>query len=129
MTTFGITPQGFTPMRLADCIAAYQAALATVTDPATGQTLDVDLTNGDDSLLAQLVGINAEHDADVWNILALAYNQFDPLYNSGAGQSATVQLNGIIRNPATPCVLTLTLGGTSGAYVPAGSIVQTQIGR
>lgn len=125
MTTFGITPQGFTPMRLADCIAAYQTALAQVTDPVTGQTLDVDPTNGDDSLLAQLVGILAEADADAWNMLALVYNQFDPLYNSGAGQSATVQLNGIIRNNATPCVLTLALGGTSGAYVPAGSVVQT----
>ena len=125
MTTFGITPQGFTPRRTADIIASLQTKMSQVTDPATGQTLDIDLTNGDDSLIAQFAGIIAEQLADIENLAALAYNQFDPLYNSGEGQSATVQLNGIIRNPATAAVLTLSLGGTAGAYVPAGSIVQT----
>jgi uncharacterized phage protein gp47/JayE len=58
-------------------------------------------------------------------MLALIYQQFDPLYNTGAAQSGVVQLNAIIRRPAVATQLALTLAGTSGATVVAGALVQT----
>jgi uncharacterized phage protein gp47/JayE len=121
--TFGLTPQGFTPKRLADIIASVQANLNAVTDPVSGETLVVDLN--DNSVFSQVAGIIAEEIADCWTAAAAAYLQFDPLFNTGAGQSGTVQLNGLLRIPPTATVLNLQAGGTAGATIPAGSVVST----
>ena len=122
-TTFGLTPQGFIPKRIADIRASVQANLNAVTDQVSGETLVVDLN--DNSVISQFAGIICEEIADCWTAAAAAYLQFDPLYNTGAGQSGTVQLNGLIRTPPTATVLNLLLGGTVGATIPAGALVST----
>ena len=123
MADFGVTSTGFTPKRLADIVDSLTARLQSVQDPVTGETLQFDPT--DSSVLANIVGIVAEEIAAVWSAAQLAYLQFDPRYNTGAGQSGTVQLNGIIRDPGHATVLSLALTGTDGAIIPAGSLVTT----
>ena len=123
MADFGVTPTGFVPMRLADIRADLQTKLNAITDPVSGESLNVDLE--DNSVVSQIAGIFAEALADCWNAASLAYLQFDPRYNTGAGQSGTVQINGLLRHPPTATELLLELGGTVGATIPAGSLVST----
>jgi len=124
---FGVNPSGFLPKRLADIVADMRRDLAAIVDPATGQTPFVNVS--DDSVLGQLVGIVAERAAECWSAANDAYYQFDPLFNTGMGQSGTVQINGILRRAATTTVLSVTLRGattnTGPVVVPDGAIVTT----
>ena len=55
---------------------------------------------------------------------AIAYitNQMDPQYSEGRFQDAIGRIYFMTRNPATSTVVIATIGGTPGAYVPAGSL-------
>ena len=94
MTTYGVTDNGFVLKRLYDIRADMVAALGTVSDPTTGETLRL----GDENdPLVQLLDATADALAAAWEQLQEAYNQFDPLKATGAGLSGLVQLNGLLR--------------------------------
>jgi uncharacterized phage protein gp47/JayE len=123
MPDYGLTETGFRPKRLADIIADIDARLSAITDPISGETISIDAT--DSTLLAQIRGIIAEQIAAGWQATYMAAQQFDPLYNTGAGQSATVQLNGIVRRPDTATRLNVVLYGTAGTEIPSGALITT----
>ncbi len=115
-TDYGNTPQGFIAKRLADIVAGIDANLA---------ALGIQVDSNDGTILANIRGPIAEAISEVWQEAAAAALQFDPRYNSGQGQSGTVQLNGIIRRAGYPAVIAITCAGTAATIIPAGSLIAT----
>lgn len=124
--TYGFTDSGFVPKRTADIINDIGVKVAQI-DDGNGNYPFMNLT--DDSLLSQLVGIFASELAVAWGALYDVYIQFDPLYNTGAGQSATVQLNGLERKTGSKATITVQVTGTEGTVIPAGSRISDNNGN
>jgi uncharacterized phage protein gp47/JayE len=122
MATFGITNQGFVLKRAADIQSDLVAALSTIVDLETGESLSVILSDENDPI-AQVVNAFSAALAEPWEQLELAYNQFDPLKATGAGLKGTVQLNGITALPGTYSKVTLSLVGTPNLAFSAGKKV------
>ena len=120
-------PEGFAPRRLADVQREMNEALAEIIDPRSGERPFRNAS--DDAVLQQIVAIFAEAVAGVENAAKNAFDQRDPLTAVGAGLSALVQLNGVIRKPGAASVVPLTLSGRPGTLIPAGSLVGTADGR
>ena len=100
---YGMTPQGFVPKRLAEIQGSLNNRLSDIVNPTTNEFPFQNVS--DDSILQQVVGVFSEALSEVWNAAYDAYTQFDPLKNTGAGQSGTVQLNAIQRKPGAPTIL------------------------
>ncbi|MBL4769528.1 MAG: baseplate J/gp47 family protein [Rhodobacteraceae bacterium] len=113
----GIDENGLTIKRLREILDDAEAALATVTDPDTGESLVLDL-DADDGPLVQVEQINADALATVWEILQLVYNQFDPALATGAPLRGLAQLNGIRARIGTNSTVTLLASGTPGTPIP-----------
>lgn len=122
MPTYGVTSTGFVQKRLADISASMKTRLEAITD-SEGDTISVDLE--DSSLISQMVQIVGEELSEGWEMAAAVATQFDPRYNTGPFQSGTVQINGIFRNASTPTKLQVTLTGTVGTVILAGSLIAT----
>jgi uncharacterized phage protein gp47/JayE len=123
MTDYGVTSTGFKVKRLADILADLKTKMETVIDPVSEESLQIDLEDG--SIISQQIGIFAEQISLCWQAAAAAALQFDPLANTGAGQTGTCQINGIIRSAGYPSVIPLTVTGAVGTVVPKGSLVAT----
>lgn len=121
MAEYGMTKTGFVPKRLADIQESINSNLAIIVDPKTGEYPFQNAS--DDSILQQVVGVFAEALAEAWNAAYEGSVQFDPLFNSGAGQSGTVQLNGITRKPGAYTQIQLSLVGTPYTLIPQGQRV------
>lgn len=116
----GVTPAGFEAKRLADVVADAEAQLSVIIDPVTGSTLAPDLDSSDPAM--QLVKVPLDGVAAVWEALQLVFDQFDPGKAQGASLESLVQLNGVTRQPSTQSTATVTLTGTPGTAVPAGTV-------
>lgn len=119
MGTFGISSTGFTPKKLSDILQSLKLNLQTVTDPDTGEQLQIDFESNDP--FVQMLNSFAQELADCWDMLGLVYSQFNPLQANGASLSGLVQLNGITRYAGSPSSVILTFTGDNGALVPAGT--------
>ena len=117
--SFEKTPNGFKPKRLADVLESLTTKIQSIQDPATGENPFVNETA--DGILAQLTSIIAEEISIAWEQAYLASVQYDPLYSSGAALRGLVQLNGITPSYGSPTQIPMTLGGSAGVVVPAGS--------
>lgn len=84
---------------------------------------NIDLS--DDSKDGQLSGAFAEALSNEDQKAEDVYKSFDPAQASGTALSTLVTLNGITRNEATYSTVTLTLSGTDGTTVTAGSLVRS----
>jgi uncharacterized phage protein gp47/JayE len=123
---YAMTPTGFSAKRLADIIASMKARIQAVVDADTGESPVIDENDG--SVISQILGISAEQISLCWQAAQAAASQFDPLYNTGAGMSGTVQLNGISRISGYPEQKTITLTGVTATVIPLGSIIATADG-
>lgn len=126
MADYGMTPDGFVPKRLAEIQSDINDRLADIVDPTTGEFPFQNAS--DDTILQQIVGVFSEALSEVWNAAYMGSVQFDPLKNTGAGQSGTVQLNAIQRKAGAYTIVLLELGGKQYAAIPAGSRVTTASG-
>lgn len=113
---YGLTLDGFNPMRLQDVFDQ----LADDLRAQWGQNIRTD----DRSVIGQLIGVFAERLGDLWaeseNVYAAAY-----LHSAtGAALDDLVALAAIARREATLSLVTLSLSGTNGTLIPAGSIVR-----
>lgn len=106
---------------LAEVLSDAEAQLSLVTDPATGATLQADLSSSDPAM--QIAKVPLDGIALAWEAMALVFQQFDPSKAVGAALSGLVQLNGIERQPATGSLVTLQITATAGVVVPAGSLI------
>ena len=117
---------GYAPRQLADIQQAMNIALAAIVDPTTGERPFQNAT--DDTMLQQIVAIFAEAVAQVENAAKIAFDQRDPLTATGAGESALVQLNGIVRKPGAASILRVRLSGRPGTVITAGAAIGTPDG-
>ena len=113
---YGMTPAGFISKRLADIVAGIDAKLA---------ALGIQVDSNDGTIIANIRGPVAEAISEAWQEAAAAALQFDPRYNSGQGQSGTVQINGIIRRAGYPAKIPITCTGVEGTVILAGSLIAT----
>ena len=124
--TYGMTPEGFIPKRLARIVEDLNGNIGRIADPRTGEFM---FTNpSDDSILQQIVAVFAEGLSECWEAAYDASVQFDPLKNSGAGQAGTMQLNGMLLKAGAKSVVEMVLAGKPGTLVPAGSRIASADG-
>lgn len=114
-----MTPDGFIPKRLADILFDINAKMSEIQDPVTGEYPFQNAS--DDSILQQVIGVFSEALSEGWNAAANAAWQFDPLKNTQAGQSGTVQLNALLRKPGAPSIVEMLLTGRPNTAIPKGS--------
>lgn len=118
---YGMLSQGFVPKRLADINNDILERISAVQDPKTGGFPFASASG--DTILSQLVGIFSNALSECWEAAYDASIQFNPLYNTGAGQSGTVQLNGIVRKPGSATIIMCTCSGTAGTLIPQGALI------
>ena len=83
---------------------------------------NVDLS--DDTQDGQLIGANAEAFSDQDQQVELISKVCDPAQAQGSYLSTLVKINGISRNGSTSSTVTLTITGTDGTIISAGSLVR-----
>ena len=87
-----------------------------------------DLYLGEDTQDYQMIAEFADCLDDVYSLIIDSYNSRDPNLATGTALDMIIALNGIRRIVATRSTVTLTLTGSVGAEIPAGSIVQDVAG-
>ena len=118
---YGMTDEGFIPKRLTDIIQDIKTNMGQIAHPDTSEMMFRDVTDTDDAIWEQVVGVIAAGIAQCWEAAYDASVQFDPGKNSGAGQAGTVQLNAIMKKTGSATILSMVLGGIPGTVVPADS--------
>lgn len=117
MATYGITSTGFVPKTLEIVRDEVNADLRARFGPS--------IPLGDDEILGQIVGILAEREALLWELLETVYNMMDPDAATGTLQDAICALTGTVRLAATRSLVALVLTGTNGTVIPISSQVST----
>lgn len=117
MVEYGISESGFERKKLDAILDDLNAEMKAI----FGDNFNVSPESPD----GQINGVFAESQANLWELLQVAYNAFNPNAATGVQLSNLVQLNGITRLPATSSASQLTLTGTPNTIIPAGSLVST----
>lgn len=117
MADYGISTTGFSRKRLDILLEELNTEVKTI----FGDNFNVSPESPD----GQINGVISESNAALWELAEEAYNASNPNAATGVGLSNLVQINGITRRPATFTKATLTLVGTNGTVIPAGSLVST----
>ena len=125
-TIYGITPEGFVPKTERDIRQDIITECQLIQDPSTGEYPLFNI--GDDTVLAQVIGIFSNALGVAWGELGAVYAQFDPQLNTGAGQSGTVQLNAIVRKPGFGTQIEIEVEGLAGTTVPEGAAISDLAG-
>jgi uncharacterized phage protein gp47/JayE len=115
--TYGLTDEGFVKKRLIDIKTEIETSLKT----AFGENISLI----PQSVFGQIVGIYSEREAIMWDLAEHVYLSQYPATAQGAQLSNVVQYNGIERLAATSSTATITLSGTPGTIVPAGTLFAT----
>ncbi len=98
---------------------AWKAAIESLWQTAFGSSIDLSATSPDGQVIGGLTGFYT----DLEQLAETVYLGRSPSGSVGAGLSRLVQLNGISRKPAQFSTAPVTLGGTPGTVIPAGSLV------
>jgi len=124
MATYGVTDSGFVVKPLSAILEDTRTALATVSDPVTGESLTPNLSNENDPLI-NIVNALCDGISVCWEELALCYDQFNPLKATGAGLAGTVLLNGIQKKAGSPTLVSAQLIGTPNLSIASGKQITT----
>lgn len=114
----GLTSTGFTPLRESEIVAELQA----IYRERFGSGTNVD-TADPDSVPGQLIAIQAQREALLWELGESVYAARDPAGADGVPLDVLASLVVDPRRPATPTTVEVTLSGTAGKSVPAGKRV------
>ena len=117
MSSYGVSTEGFQRKRLDLLLEELNAEVKAI----FGDNFNVSPESPD----GQINGVISESNANLWELAEEAYNAFNPSAATGATLSNLVQLNGITRLEATSSRASLSLTGTAGTLIPAGSLVST----
>lgn len=117
MSDYGISSEGFKRKRLDQLLEELNDEVKAI----FGDNFNVSPESPD----GQINGVISESNANLWEIAEDSYNAFNPSAATGNTLSNLVQLNGITRLPATSSRAQLSLTGTAGTAIPAGSLVST----
>lgn len=108
----GLTATGFRALRLDE----VRAELEALWRGTFGANADLSADSPD----AQIVGILAEREASLWELLAAVYAAVGLDSATGAALDELAALAAVTRLPATASTVTLTLTGTPGTVLAAG---------
>ncbi len=75
------------------------------------------------TVLGKMIGINAEREDEIWQLLQSLYDSFSPSTASDISLDRIAEITGVIRNPATRSTASLYLAGDSATVIPIGTIV------
>lgn len=117
MSDYGVSSTGFKRKRLDQLLAELNAEVKSI----FGDNFNTSPESPD----GQINGAISESNANLWELGEEAYNAFNPSAATGITLSNLVQLNGITRLPATSSRALLSITGTSGTLIPAGSLIST----
>lgn len=117
MSEFGISLTGFKRKRLDQLLRELNDEVKTI----FGENFNVSPESPD----GQINGVISESNAKLWELAEEAYNAFNPSAATGVTLSNLVQLNGLNRLAATSSRVELSITGTTGTVIPAGSLVST----
>ena len=117
MSDYGISTEGFKRKRLDQLLEELNDEVKSI----FGDNFNVSPESPD----GQINGIISESNANLWEIAEESYNAFNPSAATGNTLSNLVQLNGITRLSATSSRVQLSVSGTAGTTIPAGSLVST----
>jgi len=117
MSDTGVTQEGFVIKRLDELLSELNAAMKAI--------FGEDFNTSPESPDGQVNGVVSASNADLWELAQACYNAYNPSAATGVALSNLVQVNGITREPATSTRVVLTIGGTEGALIPAGSLVSS----
>ena len=112
--TFGLTPEGFSAMRLADTKLQLDNAMI-------AQYGDVNIDP--QSVFGQFIGVLSKMYADDWENMEDVYLSMYPGSASGVSLDNVVQLNGITRLPETQTSVIGVCTAIEQTSIPAGSLV------
>ena len=112
---YGLTEYGFNRKRLDEIKKEKEKSFKNI----FGENINL----SPQSNFGQIIGIEAESEALVWEIAELVYNAFYPATAQGVQLSNLVTLNGIQRKRATYSKVVLSIIGLDGTKIPAGSLV------
>lgn len=115
-----LTTAGFVRTRLDERLADLQAAARAI--------FGADMDLGSDTMDGQHLALFAERIADLDELAEQVWQSFDPAGSAGLSLGRLVQLNGISRSLGAPSTVELTLTGTDGTIIPAGSLVANASG-
>lgn len=113
---FGLSETGFLPKDL----ETIKTELEDEWRQRFGQNVEVDPQSPD----GQIIGLMADREADIWDQVERVYSAAYLDGASAASLDDLVAQADASRDPATFSVVTLTLGGTPGTPIPAGSTVE-----
>lgn len=116
MTTYGLTTTGLVIKTFETLQDEMNAALRA----AFGNSIN--LENG---ILAKFRDIVCERYSELWELMEAVYASQDPDKATATALEALCALTGTLKNPATYSSVTLTLTGTTGTVVTAGSRAAT----
>ena len=111
---FGLESTGFTLKRLTDIITSMKAQAVAI--------FGADITTDEDSVFGNLISVQADELATLWEGMQEVYNSQKPDAAEGVQLDDVADLNGVTRLPATSSVVGGVLTGTAATVVPAASI-------
>ena len=126
MPTFGMTPNGFVPKRLADILESITTKVRAIQHPKTGEYPFIN--ESADSIFGQFSQIIAEELSICWEEAYKASTQFDPISATGSALRSLVQINGITPSYGANTEIQMTLGGAAGTVIPAESLISNEEG-
>jgi uncharacterized phage protein gp47/JayE len=118
MTTYGLTDDGLVIPSMDVIREAINARMRV----AFGNT-SIDLS--DSSVEGQIIAILAERESVAWEAIQAVHSSQDPDKATGTGLDTLCLLTGTFREEATASVVSLTLTGTPGTVISAGSRAST----
>lgn len=122
MTTYGLTATGFVAKSLTDVKAEYDAAYkAGPLGAAAGTEPDGSIPPA--SLAGQMISIDTDAAAGLWDLAQLVYKSFDPESATDEAQDSLCALTGTLRDAAVASIVVACCTGTINTIIPLGSVV------
>jgi uncharacterized phage protein gp47/JayE len=111
---YGLTSSGFITKRLADSQAELESLYRS--------TFGAGIKTTPDTVFGKMIGIQAEREAEIWEVAEATYNNFYPNSASDISLDRACEITGTVRNAATHSTVTEYLAGTNLTAIPALTI-------
>lgn len=115
---FGLTSSGFIIKRLVD----IKSELETLYRSTFGAGIKIT----DDTVFGKLIGIQAEREAVLWDLMQALYNAAYPNSASDIQLDRIGEITAIVRNSATVSTVTAYMSGTPTTSIPADTLFSVQ---
>lgn len=114
----GLTSSGFIKKRLVDSKAELDALFRSVFGAGIKTT--------EDTVFGKLIGIQAEREAEIWELLEAVYNSQYPAGASDISLDRVGEITSIIRNAATASAVIAYMAGSDTTSIPLGTLFSVQ---